>query len=88
MGPQGPAKAFSGAGPVEAVRPPPETRTLADDRNDYRSIGSDGHLVMRPLKADNGLSHSGDPEEEVIVLEEPIREESGPRVVRVPRVPT
>ncbi len=34
------------------------------------------------------MSHSGDPEEEVIVLEEPSGEETGPRVVRVPRVPT
>jgi len=31
VGSQGPADAFSGAGPVAAVRPPPETKTLADD---------------------------------------------------------
>ena len=38
---------------------------------------------------DDGLGHSGEPdEEEVIVIEEPEREGPGPRVVRVPRTPT
>ena len=38
---------------------------------------------------DDGLGHSGEPdEEEVIVVEEPRDEKSGPRVVRVPRTPT
>ena len=54
----------------------------------YRSTGSDDHLTIRPLKVDDGLSHSGDPDEEVIVLEEPRKGDPGPRVVRAPRVPT
>ena len=36
----------------------------------------------------DGLSHPGEPEEEVIVVDAPIEEELGPRVVRAPRVPT
>ena len=42
-----------------------------------------------PPRVDDGLGHSGEPEEEeVIVVEEPKDEEPGPRVVRVPRTPT
>ena len=85
MGAQRPEDAFSGAGQCTAVRPLSEPITLADN---YRSTGSDDHLAVRPLKVDNGLSHSGDPEEEVVVLEETRKEEPGPRVVRAPMVPT
>ena len=49
----------------------------------------DDHLEIRPLRVGDGLGHSGEPEEEeVIVLEEPKSEEVGPKVVRVPRTPT
>ena len=42
-----------------------------------------------PPRGNDGLGHSGGPdEEEVIVVEEPKDEESGPRVVRVLRTPT
>ena len=42
-----------------------------------------------PPKGDDGLGHSGGPdEEEVIVIEEPESVGPGPRVVRVPRTPT
>ena len=54
----------------------------------HSSNCGDDPLGIRPLEVDNGLSHSGDPDEEVIVLEEPKREDPGPRVVRAPRVPT
>ena len=96
MGSQGPEDEFSGAGQGTAVRPLTEPITLADKEREgpdahrvgCHSAGSDDHLAIRPLEVDNGLSHSGEPEEDVIVLEEPKREESGPRVVRAPRVPT
>ena len=54
----------------------------------YSSNCSDDHLGIRPMEVDNGLSHSGDPDEEVIVLEEPKREDPGPRVVHASRAPT
>ena len=61
-----------------------------DERN-TAPIPSEGP-VKHTLAANDhpdGLGHSGDPEEEeVIVLEEPKGVESGPRVVKVPRAPT
>ena len=36
------------------------------------ALAQDDHLDIRPLGVDNGLGHSGEPEEEeVIVVEEP-----------------
>ena len=54
----------------------------------YSSSGSDNRPAIRPLRVDNGLSHPGEPEGGVIVLEEPRDVESGPRVVKVLRAPT
>ena len=55
----------------------------------YSSNCSDDHLAIRPLRVDDGWSHSGDPEEEeVIVVEESKGAEPEPRVVQVPRAPT
>ena len=64
---------FSGPRVLKAAWPREEPCTLA--ANDHH---------------DSGLGHHGDPEdEEVIVLEEPERpDESGPKVIRVPRAPT
>jgi len=52
-------------------------------KNEECTLAANGH-------PDNGLSHPGEPEEEeVIVVEEPEGPgESGPQVVRAPRVPT
>ena len=53
------------------------------------ALAQDNHLDIRPLEVGDGLSHPGEPEEEeVIVVEEPEREDPGPRVVRIPRTPT
>ena len=54
------------------------------EKNEECTLAANGH-------PDNGLSHPGEPEEEeeVIVVEEPEGPgESGPQVVRAPRVPT
>ena len=48
----------------------------------------DNEVTLAASDHPDGLSHSGDMDEEVIVLEEPKREDPGPRVVRAPRVPT
>ncbi|MDA8583976.1 hypothetical protein N9L68_07065, partial [bacterium] len=51
--------------------------------------GSGRGVVLGSFHADNGLIHQGDPEEEVIVLEEPEGPRGDePRVGRAPRMPT
>ena len=67
MGAQEPEEPFSRAGLGTVVRPPPKPNKLA----------TCDHLDLRPMEADDGLSHHGDPaeEEEVIVVEEPERAE-------------
>ena len=56
---------------------------VAQGRKEECTLAANGH-------PDNGLGHPGEPEEEeVIVVEEPEGPgESGPQVVRAPRVPT
>ena len=58
----------------------------------YERRGGDHYpLGLRPVHAEDGLCHHGDPdtEEEVIVLEHPeSRDTEGPKVLRAPRVPT
>ena len=68
------------------------TGDVSDDELDTVPIPSEGPVEHTLAANDHpdGLGHSGDPEEEeVIVVEEPEGSgESGPPVVRVPRTPT
>ena len=83
---------FSGAGLKPVVRPPPKSAPASLEAVEAWACleGKEQCTLAAYRHQEYGLSHHGEPaEEEVIVLEEPERpDESGPRVVRAPRVPT
>ena len=81
---------------------PPVVTEIANWKGDTKKMNFSGPRVLKAAwpsekpctlaandHLDSGLGHHGDPEEEeVIVLEEPERpDESGPKVIRVPRAP-
>ncbi|MDA8582624.1 hypothetical protein N9L68_00295 [bacterium] len=83
--------AGQGACTREAAAPSEATGRLPPRESNTLSTSDHPCQEARPFQADDGLSNLSDPddEEEVIVVEEPARQEGkGPRVLRVLRAPT